>query len=74
MLIKTINNPRKPSGDFGDECCGVCGGYSGAYVKLIHINNFIIVCKGCLLGWVDKINETILGDAVEKGRLKKLKK
>ena len=74
MLVEKINNPRKPNGDFGDASCDVCGGFSGAYVALQttmfhrqYESHRTVVCKGCLLNWVGQINETILGDAVEKG-------
>ena len=77
MRIETINNPRKSNGDFGDICCDLCGGYSGAYVALQtvlyhrpHEAHRTVVCKGCVLGWTDLINKTILQDAVNKGRLK----
>lgn len=74
MLIKPVKNPRKENGDLGDIGCDVCGAHTGAYVKLIHLNNFVTVCKGCLLDWVAVIDKTILQDVVEKGRLKQLKK
>lgn len=67
MKVETIKNPRKVNGDFGDVSCDVCGCYSGAYAALqtsvyhrpyeIHRT---VVCKGCLLGWTDRINKTIL--------------
>lgn len=77
MLVEAINNPRKPNGDFGDVSCDVCGIYSSAYVALstsvVHRAYEVhktVVCKGCLLDWVDLINKTILQDVVEKGRRK----
>lgn len=67
MMIELINNPRKENGDFGDLCCGICGKYSGAYIKLSRY----IICGGCLDLWKNLINKTILNDAVEKGRATK---
>ena len=77
MKIEMISNPRKPDGGFGDICCDLCGSYSGAYAALNtavfhrpHEVHRTVVCKGCLLGWVDLVNETILQNAVERGRLR----
>lgn len=77
MKMEMISNPRKENGDFGDTCCDLCGNYTGAYVALnttvfhrpyeIHRT---VVCKGCLLDWVELINETILQIAVKRGRQK----
>jgi len=69
MDVKTINNPRKSNGDFGDFCCEVCGNYTGAYIVFKETN----ICQSCLLRWVDSIRNTILQDAVDKGRLRGLK-
>ena len=75
MLIKAINNPRKPDGNFGDVCCDVCRNYSSAYVELntsvyhrAYETHRTVLCKGCLLDWVGLIDKTILNDVVEKGR------
>ena len=80
MITRTINNPRKPNGDFGDIKCGYCDSYVSAYIELISFNSnkmqdssLIILCKSCLLDWVDQINETTLQDAIDKGRLRGLK-
>ena len=77
MKIEMIDNPRKADGSFGDICCDLCGNYSGAYVVLSTSVSYrpyeahrTVVCKGCLLVWVDLINETILQNAVKRGRLK----
>lgn len=67
-LVNTINNPRKENGDFGPIKCQVCENYSSAYVELKD-NTYTIVCKGCLLNWVDLINKTILNDCIEKGSI-----
>ena len=74
MIVRPISNPRKPDGDFGDTSCDLCSNYSGAYVKLIHINSAVVVCKGCILSWIDLINNTVLDHAVESGRLRELEK
>jgi len=80
MLIELLNNPRKENGDFGDGSCDVCCNYSSAYVALqtsvFHRSyeaHRTVVCKSCLLKWVSEIDETILQDVVEKGRLRNLK-
>lgn len=71
MKIEMIDNPRKPDGGFGDICCDLCGNFSGAYVALnTSVFHRTVVCKGCLLEWADLINETILQNAVKRGRLR----
>jgi hypothetical protein len=67
--MTSLNNPRKANGDFGDECCGVCGCYSSAYVEFDINNNKIIMCKSCLLNCVDIINKTTLKDVMIKDKL-----
>jgi hypothetical protein len=65
MRFEAINNPRKDNGDFGDASCHICKTYSGAYIKI----NDSIICKGCLLAFVDVIDKTILNYTVRKGKL-----
>lgn len=78
MKVTGINNPRKSNGDLGDIVCGLCYNSSSALLALEttvfhrpHEVHKTIICKGCLLDWVELINKTMLDDIVRKGRLTK---
>ena len=59
MNIKfgTYSNPRKQNGDLGDRQCDKCGCKSQIYLL---INEFMILCKGCLCDGIDIINNEII--------------
>jgi hypothetical protein len=68
MIYHPLNNPRTEDGDFGPWRCDACGSSSPAFVVLSIRNEDMIICKGCLLDGIEIINQTILKDAVEKGK------
>jgi hypothetical protein len=78
MIVEFINNPRKENGDFGPVSCDLCGCYTSAYVEfLVSCPNDelddTVVCKGCLLAWVEQIDKIVLDDVIKKGRLRRRK-
>jgi hypothetical protein len=65
-----INNARTEDGGFTDLTCDRCGCKASAYLRINFITMSYVLCKGCLLEGVDVIDNTILQDSIEKGRLK----
>ena len=67
--FKGINNSRLYNGDFGFNWCDRCGGRESALVMIERLNDTFRLCKTCLIEAEKMINETILKDAVDKGKL-----
>jgi hypothetical protein len=67
--FKGINNSRLYNGDFGFNWCDRCGGRESALVMIERLNDTFRLCKSCLIEAEKMINETILKDAVDKGKL-----
>jgi hypothetical protein len=67
--FKGINNSRLYNGDFGFNWCDRCGGRESALVMIERLNDTFRLCKTCLIEAEKMINETILRDAVDKGKL-----
>ena len=64
-----INNSRLYNGDFGFNWCDRCGSQQSALVMVERLNDTFRLCKTCLLEAVNIVDETILKDVVDKGRL-----
>lgn len=67
--ISAMSNPRKGNGDLGNFYCANCGSSSGAYIQLKEKETYGqeefyrdkgLICKNCLLVWVEMINKSIL--------------